>query len=291
DAQEQISDLLTALRRLQDVEVVVETRFVTLSDVCMKRLAGREKRNDGCPLGGVRTVTSLEDGLERVGSDFEAGSNQATPSAGAATKVWFLNADQTAQFLETVQGDRRTNVLQAPKLTVANGQASTIDLTDKQMFVTGITKTVVDGQVVLMPQTESIATGWKWSVQPVVSADRRHVQLKLLASQASVASPVAVYPVVTSVTPVQADGGKGEAVPFTQFIQQPKVTHQDIHTTLAIPDGGTAVLGGWKTQREVASEFGPPVLSNIPYVNRPFKNVGYSCETEHVLVLVTPRIV
>jgi hypothetical protein len=64
-----------------------------------------------------------------------------------------------------------------------------------------------------------------------------------------------------------------------------------MQTTLAIPDGSTALLSGWTTERQVAHESGPPVLTNIPYVNRLFKNVGYSREKDHVLVLVTPRIV
>jgi hypothetical protein len=174
---------------------------------------------------------------------------------------------------------------------VANGQASTIDLTDKRFFVTGVTKTAVDGQVVLMPRSESIATGWKWSVQPAVSADRRYVQLRLTANQASLVEPVPMFPVITMITPTLADGSKGEPVPFTQYIQQPEVTCRDMQTTCAIPDGATALLSGWTTQRQVVQEYGPPVLSKVPYVNRLFKNVGYGRETEHVLVLVTPRII
>jgi polysaccharide export outer membrane protein len=33
------------------------------------------------------------------------------------------------------------------------------------------------------------------------------------------------------------------------------------------------------------------VVSRIPYVNRLFKNVGYSRETEHVILMVTPRVI
>jgi type II secretory pathway component GspD/PulD (secretin) len=288
DAQEQIAGLLAGLRRLQDVEVTVETRVLTVSDACMKRLEQSEKQRN---LGPRAVIHMPDDGLERVGIDFEAASNREEVSAGPSAKVWFLNDIELFKFLEVAQADRNTTVLQAPKMTLANGQASTIDGTEKQFFITDVTKVLVNGQALLVPRTESIATGLKLSVQPVVSADRRYVKVRLVADQANVASPVPQFPIMTSVTPILADGSRGEPVPFTQYIQQPKVMHHDVQNTLAIPDGGTAVLSGWTTQREVADEFGPPILSKIPYVNRLFKNVGYGQETEHVLLMVTPRIV
>ena len=38
-------------------------------------------------------------------------------------------------------------------------------------------------------------------------------------------------------------------------------------------------------------ESGLPGLSDIPYLGRLFKNIGYSREKECVLILVTPRII
>ena len=42
---------------------------------------------------------------------------------------------------------------------------------------------------------------------------------------------------------------------------------------------------------EERSEYGPPILSKIPYINRLFKNVGYGRFTESLLIMVTPRII
>ncbi len=64
-----------------------------------------------------------------------------------------------------------------------------------------------------------------------------------------------------------------------------------MQTTVAVPDGGTVVLGGLKTLSEGRNEFGPPVLSQLPYVNRLFKNVGIGRETRHIMIMVTPRII
>ena len=62
-------------------------------------------------------------------------------------------------------------------------------------------------------------------------------------------------------------------------------------TTVMVPDGGTVLLGGLKRLSEGRNEFGPPVLSKIPYLDRLFRNVGYGREAESLMMMVTPRII
>ena len=38
-------------------------------------------------------------------------------------------------------------------------------------------------------------------------------------------------------------------------------------------------------------EFGVPILSKIPYINRLFKNVGMGRTTDSLMLMVTPRII
>ncbi len=42
---------------------------------------------------------------------------------------------------------------------------------------------------------------------------------------------------------------------------------------------------------EGRNEFGPPILSKIPYLNRLFTNVGYGRESQSLMIMVTPRII
>ena len=60
---------------------------------------------------------------------------------------------------------------------------------------------------------------------------------------------------------------------------------------MSVPDGGTVLMGGVKRMREGRTEQGVPFLSNVPYVNRLFKNVGIGRETESLMMMVTPRII
>jgi type II secretory pathway component GspD/PulD (secretin) len=62
-------------------------------------------------------------------------------------------------------------------------------------------------------------------------------------------------------------------------------------TTVTVPDGGTVLLGGVKRLREQRIEFGVPVLSKTPMINRLFRNIGIGRTTDSLMLMVTPRII
>jgi type II secretory pathway component GspD/PulD (secretin) len=245
EVQDQIADLLAALRRLQDQEVSVEVRIVTMKD------------ESPCEQG--RDLKVLDD-------------------------------SQLARMMEAVQGDRPTNVMQAPKLTVFSGQRATMCIGDEQSFLTGVDVRVQEGTLTVVPKPETYSSGIELSVQPVISADRRSVRVDLQALITDVDSSAPLLPVTL---PSMATDGSGDEKPvaFTQFIQQPRVRKLNIDKSFTVPDGGTMLVAGGTRIREGRNEYSVPILSDIPYLSRLFRNVGYTRETERVLVLVTPRII
>ena len=64
-----------------------------------------------------------------------------------------------------------------------------------------------------------------------------------------------------------------------------------MNTTVTVPDGGTVLLGGVKRLNEERHEFGVPVLSKTPLINRLFRNVGIGRITTSLMLMVTPRII
>ena len=228
--------------------------------------------------------------------------NNPGANGGVSLGLAFLNDIQVYLFMEASQGDRRVNVMQAPKLTMFNGQTATLTVTELQFFVTDVAVFSVNGQIVFVPNATPLpgpgdplgGTGGAITiaVQPVVSADRRFVRINLpvtLAAQSGAVVPL--FPITTFITPVFEGGSQGVPIPFTQFLQQPAFVTLTINTTVVCPDGGTVLLGGLKKLSEGRNEFGPPFLSKIPYLNRLFKNVGIVRETQHVMIMVTPRII
>ena len=73
----------------------------------------------------LRLVKAPANLYERIPFAFDCTKKTAT-----------LTEKQTVEFMEAVQSDRRTNVMQAPKLTMANGQAGAIQIGETRHFVT-----------------------------------------------------------------------------------------------------------------------------------------------------------
>ena len=334
DIQEQVADLLAALRRLQDMEVTVEIRFITLSESFFERIGidfninieNLNTKYDPLIISGQFAPAGFNNvfrpknflvGLLPGGSNSPPGAftedlnipirnssfgpalppfggfpNAPGMDGGLSLGLAFLSDIQVFLFMEAAQADQRTNVLQAPKLTLFNGQNSTLSVTNNQWFVTNLAAFQSNGQVIFAPSNTQFAVGVTISVQAVVSADRRFVRMNLNPNLTSIsAAPAALFPITTFITPVFENGAQGQPVPFTQYVQQPNIQSVTIETTVMVPDGGTVLLGGLKALREGRNEFGPPILSKIPYISRLFKNVGYGRETQSLLIMVTPRII
>jgi Flp pilus assembly secretin CpaC len=249
----------------------------------------------------VRFITIAEDFFERIGVDFSSGKKVDVVDKGeelrklldnAGKEPIFLNEDQAGKFLQAVEGDVRTNIMHAPKLIVSDGKEGSVRCTEQQFFVTGIHAVRQGEQLAMCPKTETFSTGFELEVQPTILKDKHAVAVKVKTGLTCLdGEKPSLFPVVVPVTPVGKDGKAQQPVVFTQFLQQPRLTTLSMQGELTIPDGRSVLLGGWKRLSEGRVEYGPPVLSKVPYVNRLFKNVGYTKATENVLVMVTARIV
>jgi type II secretory pathway component GspD/PulD (secretin) len=329
DIQEQIGELLAALRRLQDQEVAVEVRFITIAESFYEeiglnfniniqnnqpRYAPQLVSQQFQPAGQInnfsprRFLTGLTPGgsftqdlsIPITNSSFGMAvppfgqfPNNPGSNGGLSMGLAFLSDIQVFMFMEAAQGDQRTNVMSAPKLTLFNGQTSVLTVTDMQFFVTNVSVVQAGGQVIFVPFNTPIPTGGIiMTIQATISADRRYVRMNMTPTLTNLASAnVALFPMTTFITPIFEGGAVGQPVPFTQFLQQPVIDTVGVLTTVNVPDGGTVLLGGLKRLSEGRNEFGPPILSKIPYIDRLFKNVGYGREAESLMMMVTPRII
>ncbi len=344
DIQEQIADLLDQLRKLQDLEVAIEVRIVSVSESFFERMGMDFSMNISTnsttknfqpqlvtgqfgPAGFLNSPfpTGVIAGTTPAGTftpdlavpitnnsfnmaipPFGGYPNSPGANGGLSLGLAFLNDIQVFMFMEAAQGDRRVNVMQAPKLTAFNGANATISITDMQFFVTDLQVFNVNGQIIFNPvntpfpigggttngQGNTNSPGITLSIQPAVSADRRYVRMNMTVALGSLASAtVPLFPVTAFITPTFEGGFIGQPIPFTQFIQQPAFSSMLVNTTVSVPDGSTVVLGGLKTLNEGRNEFGPPILSKIPYINRLFRNTAYGRDAQSMMLMVTPRII
>jgi general secretion pathway protein D len=335
---EQIADLLEQLRRLQDLQVTIEVRFIRLTDSFFERIGVDFDFNieDGTGIStNVNVPNSLPPGAvfepprasATVGLDpggvfpnytvdldlpFRQGSfGLATPQFGAftggegATFGFSILSDIEAFFLiEASQGDRRANVLQAPKVTLFNGQQAQVIDASLVPFVISVIPVVGDFAAAQQPVIVVLSEGTMMSVQAVVSDDRRYVRLTLVPFFSQIGE-VRTFTFEGSETArnVSAsvdddEDGKDESNDDEMEITRSGTTVQlptfqviSVSTTVSVPDGGTVLLGGIKRLQEGRNEFGVPLLSKVPYVDRLFRNVAIGRTTDSLMMMVTPHII
>jgi general secretion pathway protein D len=325
DVHEQIADLLDQLRRLQDLQITIEVRFITLNDDFFERIGvdfdfniddntGLSTRT---PFFPDDTGPSMVFGLDALGqptNDLDLqfrqdGFTTAVPQFGgfdastAANFGFAILSDIEAFFLiQAAEGDERSNVLQAPKVTLFNGQQASVADQSQRPFVTSIVPVVGDFAAAHMPVITVLGEGTSLSVQAVVSHDRRFVRLTLvpLFSEIGEVSTFTFQGKQTSdsgANVVDSDGNPIGEVDNEQestegsTVQLPTFSFTTVSTTVNVPDGGTVLLGGIKRLSEGRSERGVPMLSKLPYVSRLFKNVGIGRSTQSLMLMVTPRII
>jgi hypothetical protein len=225
----------------------------------------------------VRVLTVRDDLLDRAGIDVKA--------AGA------LSDAQLQALLETVQGDRLSGVLQCPKVTLLDGQEAVVRATQQEYFVTALEATLVKGTVVMVPKHTPVETGTTLTLCARASADRKSAALRVYYSDARVVTPVEMVPVTSQITPVFEGGSRGKPIPFTQYLQAPRVETLTIEKPeMVIPSGGHMIIPGPTRTQEVRQEFGPPVLSKVPYLSRMFKSVGVGRTTVQTYLIVSPLV-
>lgn len=328
DVHEQIADLLDQLRRLQDLQVTIEVRFITLNDSFFERIgidfdfAIDDNVNVDLIRGNARTGGIGDDagpsavfGITEQGPtttldlEFTQGSFGATVpqfggfDVGSAANFGFAILSDLEVFflLQASEGDQRTNVLQAPKVTLFNGQTASVNDFSQQPFVTSIIPVVGDFAAAQQPVIVVLSEGTQLSVQAVVSSDRRFVRLTLVPFFSRI-GPVDEFTfegrtTTDSGTTIEDDEGNvidrdNEVIEREgTTVQLPTFIYTSVSTTVSVPDGGTVLLGGIKRLSEGRVERGVPMLSKITYVNRLFKNVGIGRETESLMMMVTPRII
>jgi len=380
EVHDEIADLLQQLRRLQDLQVAIEVRFIRLNDTFFERIGVdfdfniqsnvRDPLNMtavpgsgggstspyslGIPAspGGPTQTIGLDNagnpGVTRIGS---VGQNQTLngqpvqnfysipfrqnsfgaaqvpsmpglpdPTTSAATFGFAILSDIEAYFLiQAAQGNTRSNVMQAPKVTLFNGQNAFINDSVSRPFVTSVIPVVGDFAAAQQPVITVLSEGTSVNVQAVVSNDRRFVRLTLIPRFSQIGKVQEFQFEGSRSTSTKSadeksglDGGVGQqgqnplgaslglnaktsneqtVRSSGTTIQQPEYITTSVTTTVSVPDGGTVLLGGIKRLREGRNEFGVPILSKIPYINRLFKNVGMGRTTDSLMLMVTPRII
>jgi general secretion pathway protein D len=241
---------------------------------------------------------------------FRQGSfSLATPQFGGAQDVgtfgFAILSDIEAFFvINASQGDQRANVLQAPKVTLFNGQQANVIDSAFRPFVISVIPVVGEFAAAQQPVIVVLSEGTMMTVQAVVSDDRRYVRLTLVPFFSQIgdvetftfegSESISTSSASTDTNDGENDTSEEETEERSRSgttVQLPTFQVITVSTTVSVPDGGTVLLGGIKRLAEARNEFGVPLLSKVPYIDRLFRNVGIGRETESLMMMVTPHII
>ncbi len=331
-----IKDLLEKLRSMMDMQIAIEVRYISISDeyyeqigvnfgATFKTNAPSTTDGDGLvPDGkGIYGITTAATGTgkpftESLNIDFSQNSygmavpqfGNYDPSVGAQLGFAILSDIDTYFFMSASEADRRTNVMQAPKVMMFNGQTAQVTDQTQVPYVYTVIPVVGDFAVARQPVTTVINEGQFMTVQASVLSDRRHVRMTLVpffstivdrdrtfkfdGTESTVSSSTSSSKGSedeANVTDERDNSSASEIVSTGTTIQQPVVSSFSVSTTVQVPDGGTVLMGGIKRLSEGRSEAGVPILSKIPYIKRLFSNTSIGRETTSLMMMVTPRIV
>jgi general secretion pathway protein D len=170
--------------------------------------------------------------------------------------------------------------------------------------VVGVIPVVGEFAAAQQPVIVVLNEGTMMTIQAVVSEDRRYVRMTIVPFFTQIGDvDTFTFEGSTSSTNSSSssdddEDGKNESeeesdeeVRSGVTVQLPSFSFVSVLTTVSVPDGGTVLLGGIKRLNEGRTEFGVPLLSKVPYINRLFRNVSIGRETESLMMMVTPRII
>jgi type IV pilus assembly protein PilQ len=198
-----------------------------------------------------------------------------------------LDFTQTQLLLSMVKDDENSKIIQQPFLTTLDNHPSTIFVGEEVPFAVQNIQQDQNGNVTVSidenPRSP-VNVGFTLYVSPHVIPDTDMIDMCVIPKVSTLVGNTSDIPGFDRFR--FSDPGSGNSA----YIDIPHESSQTVVTYLRVRDGQTAVIGGLHTERRIEIESGIPLLSSIPYLGELFKWRRRQSEVDHLLILVTPRI-
>lgn len=309
EVQAQIASLLEDLREATGIMVDIQARFMKVEDNFLEDIgvdfkglgapglgsSGNDLNDFGDPSvsgdlpgspGGDNTVGAFfdegEDGSVRARVEHLYGSQLGTDdfrgSGGVSFQWTFLNDLELEVILRAVQKSERIELVTAPRLLVHNANRANLSVLNQIAYVADFDVEIAQAASIADPVVQVIQDGVILDVRPVVSADRRFINLELRPTIANLVRPIE-----------QRSTTLGSSNSVT--IELPEVEIQRVRTSIPMPDGATVMLGGNKISQKQDQASGVPLLNKIPFINALFERKGTFVSNRKLLILLKAGIV
>jgi type II secretory pathway component GspD/PulD (secretin) len=205
------------------------------------------------------------------------GKNEFTNAGGLSLQATFLDDTLVEGVLRAVSKYGTANIVDAPSLTLFNGQTANLSVINHVSYVKDYDVEIAQASVIAQPIVDIIQDGVILEVRPVVSADKRFITMELRPTVALLKRPIETFSTTL---------GIGSPV----VIEIPELNLQRARTTVHMPDGSTLMIGGWKIIEDEDYDSGIPFLNKVPILNFFVSRKGKFLEKKKLVVLVRAKI-
>lgn len=199
-----------------------------------------------------------------------------------------LNFNTVTATLKMYQRDTRSDVIQAPKLIVLDGNEGTIFVGETIRYAEARSEQGQAGglQLSVMEASGSpVEVGFQLLIVPNVIPGTNSMTMEIIPKETSLSGTgsSALAPAGFDVFTIGASGLSGS-------IALPRTRSSTIVTTMLLESGQTAVIGGLTTDSDVKTVSRVPYISAIPILGELFKYRKKDRQRRSLLVFVTPSL-
>ena len=253
---QEIGTMIAALDK-NDKEVFIEAKIVqiTLGDQYQMGINwGKILPNMGHTTLKLSSVFPIPGGLT---------TDVGTASIGTLNSA---NYDIVLQALDTF-GKSRT--LSDPRLAVINNQEASILIGTTIPYTTSSLTTPATGPTTSTESVSFIDTGVKLHVTPTIHDDG-FITMK-------------IKPEISNEETKPFTASNGTVIPI--------VDTSEVQTTVRIKDGVTIIIGGLMTDQLINNKTKIPILGDLPFIGKAFKNENRNMQKTEIVIFLTPHII
>jgi hypothetical protein len=276
EIQTQVASILESLRKNQNVQIRVEIRLLTVSDLIFTR--GQLSRAFG------------------IGSDDRSAAKQPSNLTSVVIPDW-----QVYMVMGACQNDDRFEVSQFPRITIENGRTTVCGVQDIEQINTGTTIETIDGQHRITQQSQKIGIGPWCKVCGAISPDRESILVRMRAANTfpTVAHgwgwppmlPDDKEKIVRRVRNIFAEEPSKNPPSSDSALwseaDQPMYQTISMDVCQSLPCGSTLMMYAGSADCIVETKQSLPILGNIPVLNSLFAKKETTRAREHYIWLVT----
>lgn len=313
EVHKEVEAILNNLRRNTGIFVVIEVRFVDVRNDFLEDIGidYRGLGNGGSIIGTPFTLIANNSGgtdsgvhkrvptpagenwVGRIQNVFDAFPGlltgaRITPvdTSGLWLSSTWIDPFQIHAILHAREETLRTHQMNSAVITAHNRQRVFLSVLRQRAYIADYDTSGAGGLTpieVADPIIRNFQEGIVLDVRPVVSSDRKYITIDVRPTFSALTTPTISTIVVNMGTFLPSVIGG--------IIEIPEVFLERAFTSVTIPDGGTAILGGLKevTERKYVTSI--PILDKMPVINWVLKRKGYVHERRNLIILITGRIV